>query len=69
MLLSFAIDGASIPREVPSDIYLTRDVMQVTLAGMLSTVTSTAPVYTRGFMWFSTLKVKSKGPAARMRGS
>lgn len=32
MLLSFAIDGASIPREVPSDIYLNRDVMQVTLA-------------------------------------
>ena len=32
MLLSFAIDGADIPKDVPSDIYLNRDVMQVTLA-------------------------------------
>lgn len=32
ILLSFAIDGASIPKDVPSDIYLNRDVMQVTLA-------------------------------------
>nr|WP_326126765.1 DUF4179 domain-containing protein [uncultured Oscillibacter sp.] len=32
MLLSFAIDGAKIPKDVPSDIYLNRDVMQVTLA-------------------------------------
>ncbi len=32
ILLSFAIDGADIPKDVPSDIYLNRDVMQVTLA-------------------------------------
>ena len=32
MLLSFAIDGADIPKDVPSDIHLNRDVMQVTLA-------------------------------------
>ena len=32
MLLSFAIEGANIPKDVPSDIHLNRDVMQVTLA-------------------------------------
>ncbi len=32
VLLSFAIEGANIPKDVPSDIHLNRDVMQVTLA-------------------------------------
>lgn len=32
LLLSFSIDGAKIPEDIPSEIYLNRDVMAVTLA-------------------------------------
>lgn len=32
MLLSFAMDGAKIPKDVPDGIHFSRDVMQVTLA-------------------------------------